>query len=198
MLRRLALIATLCACTAIASAETLYVTDSLRLALYESDDMSGKPLANLTSGAPVQLLERDASLARVRTAAGEEGWVKATYLVAEKPARTRVAELEAELAGLRSENAEYRGARANADESAEQLAKSVAAHKDSAEAMHATVGQLQRENATYVARLESYRGSLPLPWVGAALFVALVGGFAAGLWWLDALVRRRHSGFRVY
>ena len=78
------------------------------------------------------------------------------------------------------------------------LAKSAAAHKDSAEALHATVGQLQHENAAYVARLESYRGSLPLPWVGAALFLALVGGFAAGLWWLDALVRRRHGGFRVY
>jgi len=198
MLTRLALIATLCACTAIASAETLYVTDSLRLALYASEEMNDKPLANLTSGAAVQLLERDASLARVRTAAGEEGWVKATYLVPEKPARTRVAELEAELAGVRSENAEYRGARASADESADQLAKSAAAHKDSAEALHATVGQLQRENAAYVARLESYRGSLPLSWVGAALFLALVGGFAAGLWWLDALVRRRHGGFRVY
>jgi len=197
MLTRLALIATLCACTAIASAETLYVTDSLRLALYASEEMNDKPLANLTSGA-AELLERDASLARVRTAAGEEGWVKATYLVPEKPARTRVAELEAELAGVRSENAEYRGARASADESADQLAKSAAAHKDSAEALHATVGQLQRENAAYVARLESYRGSLPLPWVGAALFLALVGGFAAGLWWLDALVRRRHGGFRVY
>jgi hypothetical protein len=64
--------------------------------------------------------------------------------------------------------------------------------------MHETLGQLQRENAAYVARLESYRGSLPLPWVGAALFLALVGGFAGGLWWLDSLVRRRHSGFRVY
>ncbi len=170
MLGRLALIAALWACPAIASAETtLYVTDSLRLALYASEDMSDKPLLNLTSGAPVQLLERDASLARVRTATGEEGWVKATFLVPEKPARTRVAELEAELAGLRSENAEYRGARATADESAEQLAKSAAANKDSAEAMHETVGELQSENAAYVARLESYRGSLPLPWVGAAL-----------------------------
>jgi SH3 domain protein len=198
MLRRLAWIATLWACAATASAETLYVTDSLRLALYASEDMSDKPLLNLTSGAAVQVLERDASLARVRTATGEEGWVKATFLVAEKPARTRVAELEAELAGLRSENAEYRGARATADESAEQLAKSVAANKDSAEAMHETVGRLQRENEAYVARLESYRGSLPLTWVGAALLIALGGGFAGGLWWLDALVRRRHSGFRVY
>jgi SH3 domain protein len=198
MLRRVALTIALCASAAGASAETLYVTDSLRLALYESEDLSDKPLANLLSGAPVQLLERSGSLARVRTPAGDEGWVKASFLVPEKPARARVAELEAELAGLRSENAEYRGSRVNADESAEQLARSVAASKDTADAMHDAVGQLERENASYVARLESFRGSLPLPWVGAALLVALVGGFAAGLWWLDALVRRRHSGFRVY
>jgi SH3 domain protein len=198
MLKRLALTALLCACAAGASADTLYVTDSLRLALYSSEDMSDKPLANLVSGAPVQLLERSSSLARVRTANGEEGWVKASFLVPEKPARMRVAELEAELAGVRSENAEFRGARANADASAEQLAKTAAASKDSAQSMQEAVGQLKRENATYVARLESYRGSLPMPWVAAALLVALVGGFAGGLWWLDALVRRRHSGFRVY
>jgi len=198
MLKRLALTSLLCACAATASAETLYVTDSLRLALYESEDTSDKPVSNLVSGTPVQLLERDASLARVRTPAGDEGWVKASFLVPDKPARARLAELEAELAGVRSENAEYRGARANADASAEQLAKSAAASKDSAESMQQTMGQLRRENAAYVARLESYRGSLPLPWVGAALLVALVGGFVGGLWWLDALVRRRHSGFRVY
>jgi len=188
----------LCACAAGASAETLYVTDSLRLALYASEDLSDKPLSNLVSGTPVQLLERSASLARVRTPTGDEGWVKASFLVPDKPARARVAELETELEGLRSENAEYRGARANADASADQLAKSVAASKNSAASMQEAVGQLQRENAAYVARLESYRGSLPMPWVGAALLVALVGGFAGGLWWLDALVRRRHSGFRVY
>jgi len=198
MLRRLVLTALFSACAAGASAETLYVTDTLRLALYSSEDTSDKPLSNLVSGTPVQLLERSASLARVRTSAGDEGWVKSSFLVPDKPARTRVAELEAELAGLRNENAEYRGARANADQSAEQLARSVAASKDSAVAMRESLGQLERENAAYVARLDAYRGSLPLPWVGAALLVTLLGGFAGGLWWLDSLVRRRHSGFRVY
>ncbi len=198
MLKRLALTTALCACAASASAETLYVTDSLRLALYASEDLSDKPLSNLVSGTPVQLLERSASLARVRTPAGDEGWVKSSFLVPDKPARTRVTELEAELAGVRSEYADYRGTRTSSDESSQQLARSAAASKDSAEAMHEAVGKLERENAAYVERLESYRGSLPMPWVAAALLVALAGGFTGGLWWLDALVRRRHSGFRVY
>jgi SH3 domain protein len=198
MLKRLAFTAVLVACAAPASAETAYVTDNLRLALYRSDDTSDRPLLNLVSGTQLQVLERNATLARVRTPAGEEGWVKTAFLIADKPAQARVAELEAELEGLRNENAEYRGARANADESADRLAKSEGANKQSAEAMHEALGELKRENAAYVARLESYRGSLPVPWVAAALLVTLVGGFAGGLWWLDAWVRRRHGGFRVY
>jgi SH3 domain protein len=198
MLKRLILTAALCAWAAPAPAETVYVTDSLRLGLYHSDDTSDKPFLNLVSGTQLEVLERNASLARVRTSGGEEGWVKSAVLVPDKPAQTRVAELEVELAGLRSENAEYRGTRASADESADRLAKTMAASKDSSEAIHEALGQLKRENAVYVARLESYRGALPMPWVAGALLVALAGGFAGGLWWLDALIRRRHGGFRVY
>jgi hypothetical protein len=117
--------------------------------------------------------------------------------VPEKPAQVRVAELEAELAGLRNEATESHGPRAT-DETPERIAKPVAASKDSNEAMHEVLGRLKRENEAYEARLESYRWSLPMPWVAAALVVALLGGFAAGLWWLDALIRRRHGGFRVY
>ena len=178
-------------------AERMYVTDSLRLALYRSDDTSDKPLLNLVSGAEVDVLERNASLARVRTPAGDEGWVKAAFLVPEKPAQLRVAELEAELAGLRSEAAESHNAR-TVDEASDRVARPMATSKDPNAAMNEALGRLKRENAAYEERLESYRGSLPLPWVVAALALALVGGFAGGLWWLDALIRRRHGGFRVY
>ena len=185
------------ACAGTAMAQRMYVTDSLRLGLYLTDDTSDKPLANLVSGAEVDVLERNASVARVRTAAGQEGWVKASFLVADKPAQLRVAELEAQLAGLRSEAAESRVARA-ADEAQEHTTKPAVASKDPNDAMHEALGRLKRENEAYEVRLESYRGSLPMPWVAAALVVALVGGFASGLWWLDALIRRRHGGFRIY
>jgi SH3 domain protein len=197
MLKLLTLTAASCVCAGTAMAERMYVTDSLRLGLYLSEDTSDKPLANLVSGAEVDVLERDASLARVRTAAGQEGWVKASFLVSGKPAQLRVAELEAELAGLRSEAAESRVARA-ADEAQDRAAKPAVASRDTNDPMHDTLGRLKRENEAYEARLESYRGSLPIPWVAAALVVALVGGFASGLWWLDALIRRRHGGFRIY
>ena len=197
MLKRLILTGALCVGASMAGAETVYVTDSLRLGLYHSDDTSDKPFVNLVSGTELQVLERNASYARVRTPAGEEGWVKAAFLVQEKPAQVRVAELEAEVAGLRNET-ESRPAGSSAADSLDRLAKPVAASKDANEALHEALGRLRRENEVYEARLESYRGSLPLAWVAAALVVSLASGFVAGLWWLDALIRRRHGGFRVY
>ncbi|HZF30468.1 MAG TPA: TIGR04211 family SH3 domain-containing protein [Gammaproteobacteria bacterium] len=191
-------LAILLAAATVAAAETAYVTDSLRLGLYADADASGTPSQNLVSGTPLEVLERTQGYARVRTAAGSEGWVKSTYLVDEKPARLRVAELEAELATLRGDADRARAARVNAEDELHRLGKQVATATGSTDAIQDTLGRLKNENETYEARLESYRWSLPLPWVAAALVVALGAGFVSGLWWLDALIRRRHGGFRVY
>jgi SH3 domain protein len=181
-----------------AAGETAYVTDSLRLALYADRDGSGTPMQNLVSGTSLEVLERTQGYARVRTAAGSEGWVKSAYLVDDKPALLRVAELEGELATLHSEVDRARAARVNAEDELHRLGKEFASSADGKEAIQDTLGRLKQQNETYEARLDSYRGSLPLPWVAAALVVALGAGFVAGLWWLDALIRRRHGGFRVY
>jgi SH3 domain protein len=202
MLKRLtlaALGATAGACfIAPAVAQTAYVTDSLRLGLHHTEDTSDKPFENLVSGTALEVIERNANYAHVRTPDGQEGWVKSAYLVDQKPAALRVAELEAELASVRGEVDQVRNARSSAEEELHRLGKQVAATTGSSDAIQETLGRLKRENETYEERLESYRGSLPLRWVGAALVVTLVAGFVAGLWWLDALIRRRHGGFRVY
>jgi SH3 domain protein len=203
MLKRLNLIVVVCGSVAAvpatsAEAETAYVTDSLRLGLHRSDDTSDRPFENLVSGTALEVVERNPNYARVRTPGGQEGWVKSAYLVDVKPAQLRVAELEEELAGLRGQVDQAQSARSSAEDELNRLGKQVAATTGSADAIQDTLGRLKRENEAYEARLESYRGSLPLRWVAAALVVTLVGGFAAGLWWLDALIRRRHGGFRVY
>src|SRR5688572_26813144 len=106
----------LLACAAIAAAETAYVTDSLRLGLHAAPDTSDRPFENLVSGMAVEVLERNPNYARVQLADGREGWVKATYLVALKPAAARVAELEAEMAALKDEAAAATAAQATAEQ----------------------------------------------------------------------------------
>ena len=181
-----------------AGAETVYVTDSLRLGLHAAADTSDRPFDNLVSGMAVEVLERNSNYAHVRLADGREGWVKATFLVAEKPAAARVLDLEAEIGGFEHAATAAKTAQAAAEHELAGLRSELQATTGSAESIQETIERLQRENSAHEERLEGYRHALPLAWVLPAVVVALVAGFLLGLWWLDAWIRRRHGGFRVY
>jgi SH3 domain protein len=181
-----------------AGAETVYVTDSLRLGLHEAADTSDRPFENLVSGTALEVVERNPNYARVRLPDGREGWVKATFVVAEKPAAARVLELEAALAGFESAAVAARAAQTAAEQELAALRSELKATTGSAESVQETIERLTSENGAYLQRLETYRHALPILWVVPAVVVALVAGFLAGLWWLDSLIRRRHGGFRVY
>lgn len=198
-MRRIAALTVLVfAAMAAAAQETRYVTDILQLGLFDNRTASGQPLRNLVSGAEVTVLERIPNFARVRTPDGAEGWVKSAFLVSEKPAQLRVAEVEARIAELEAERDRAIAARDTAAADTEALVARAERELAAAEADRDTLARLRMENEAYEARLERYRGALPWPWVAGALVVALGGGFFAGYWWLDASIRRRHGGFRVY
>ena len=166
MLKRAFLATALCGWTALAAAETAYVTDSLRLGLHAASDTSGRPFENLVSGAAVEVLERNTNYARVRLADGREGWVKAMYLVTVKPAAARVAELEAEIATLREaaaaaqDGADGRGARARAVQCGATRDR-----RDRPRPSRTPCSACKRENEAHEERLETYRHTLPLKWV---------------------------------
>jgi septation ring formation regulator EzrA len=124
--------------------------------------------------------------------------VKATFLVALKPAAARLAELETEMASLEAAATAAKTAQTAAEQELSRYTAELQARTGSAETIQETVQRLQEDNRAQEQRLEAYRYTLPLKWVIPALVVVLVGGFLAGLWWLDALIRRRHGGFRVY
>jgi SH3 domain protein len=178
--------------------ETAYVTDSLRLGLHASATTSDRAFENLVSGTVLEVLERNSNYARVRLADGREGWVKAMYLVTTKPAAARVLELEAEMSALHASAAAAKTAQATAEHELKRLTAELTSTTGSAETIQQTMARLQAENQAHEERFEANRYALPLKWVIAALVVTLVGGFLAGVWWLDALIRRRHGGFRVY
>ena len=181
-----------------AEAETAYVTDSLRLGLHAASDTSDRPFENLVSGVVLEVLDRNSNYARVRLPDGRDGWVKAMYLESEKPAAARVLELESQLGALQASAATAKAAQAAAEHELALLTTELKSTTGSAETVEQTMLRLQAENRAHEERIESYRYALPLKWVIPALVVMLVGGFLAGLWWLDALIRRRHGGFRVY
>lgn len=185
-------------CSGVGAQETAYVTDMLQLGLHRAEDTSDSPFRNLASGAELTVLERTTSYARVRTADGEEGWVRSAFLVSDKPAMLRVAEVEARAAELERELEAAIAERDSAKSDAAGIVASAELELAAVEVSRDTLARLQQENSEYQARMELYRGAIPWPWVVAALVVVLGVGFVGGWWWLDASIRRRYGGFRVY
>ncbi len=179
-------------------AETAYVTDILRLGLHEAEDTTDQPFRTLVSGTELEVLARVPNYARVQTADGQQGWVKSASLVADESAQRRISEVEAALGVTREELTRAQAAQRASELRTEQLEEHVQVREDSSASILETLERLKREADSYEARMDLYRGSVPIAWVAAALVVTLVGGFLAGMWWLGFLSRRRHGGFRVY
>ncbi|SVB23280.1 uncharacterized protein METZ01_LOCUS176134, partial [marine metagenome] len=78
----------------LAQTETAYVTDNLRLGLHQASDTSDRAFRNLGSGQEMEIISRNRNYANVRLPDGAGGYVKAAYLVFEKPAKLIVNEIE--------------------------------------------------------------------------------------------------------
>jgi len=91
-----------------AAAETAYVTDNLRLGLHQAADTSDRAFRTLDSGQELEILTRDRNYAHVALPDGVQGYVKAAYLVDDKPAKLIVEETQAEVDRLRAELEELR------------------------------------------------------------------------------------------
>ena len=178
--------------------ETAYVTDNLRLGLYEAEDTSGRPIRMLDSGQAMEILSRDRNYANVQLPDASEGWVKAAYLVDEKPAKLIVAEITAERDSLLTELEQTKQAFAAPAATIESLRNDALAFDTQLAEATSQIAALQEENASIRGLKEQYKGSLPLSWVAIAIGVCLISGILLGMWWVDRQSRRRHGGIRIY
>ena len=179
-------------------ADTVYVTDNLRLGLYEAPDTSGRPFRMLESGQAMEVLTRDRNYANVQMPNGTEGWVKSAYLVSDKPAKLIVAETMAERDALAAELEEMRLAFAAPAETISNLQSEATDLASKLQASESLLEELEEQNAGFQGLKNQYKGSLPVNWVAAAIGVCLLGGFLFGIWWVDRRSRIRHGGIRIY
>lgn len=175
-------------------AETVYVTDELRLGLYEGEQTRGRPFKTLVSGDALEVLERARVSIRVRTPDNDEGWVKTAYVVSKEPARRRVAMLSEANLQLIEERDSANAAKA----AAEARIKSLQQDLSIAEAGIENLPALEKANADLRAQLARAGAQVPLSWLMVSAGVALLIGALAGYFWLDRKIRRRFGGIRVY
>jgi SH3 domain protein len=181
-----------------AIAETAYVTDNLRLGIHQAADTSDRPFRTLESGQEFEIISRDRNYANVRLPDGVEGYVKAAYLVFEKPAKLIVAETEAANAALRQELEDTKAAFAAPAATIESLEQQLQASQAEATATAAQIADLTEQLEGLRGRQDQFKYSMPIKWVGGALLVCLLAGFLGGLWWIDRSSRKRHGGIRIY
>lgn len=179
-------------------AETAYITDNLRLGLHQAADTSDRAFRTLESGQELEIISRDRNYANVRLPDGVEGYVKAAYLVFDKPAKLIVAETQANVDRLQKELQETKDAFAAPSATIESLQQQLESARAEADASTAEIAALTSELGEYRGRQDQYKYSLPFKWVGGAIFVCLLAGFLFGVWWIDSRIRRRHGGIRVY
>ncbi|MEZ5552984.1 MAG: TIGR04211 family SH3 domain-containing protein [Pseudomonadales bacterium] len=179
---------------ATSTAEILYVTDELRLGLYDNEKAEGRQFKTLLSGARLEVLDRALMTVRVRTEEGDEGWVKLAYLVEEEPGRRRAATLEKAQEKLQTELASVKAALARATADSDAIESEL---RDLQE-RSARVPELEAENIRLREALARYADSVPWLWLFIAAGITFVLGCLAGYWWLDRRVRKQFGGVRVY
>ena len=181
-----------------AFAETAYITDNLRLGLHQAADTSDRAFRTLESGQELEIISRNRNYANVSLPDGVQGYVKAAYLVFEKPAKLLVAETQDANDNLKKELENTKAAFASPAATIESLQQQLAAREASLAESSGMITELAEENKDYQERYGQYKYSLPFKWVGGAMFVCLLGGYLFGLWWVDVQSRRRHGGIRIY
>lgn len=182
-----------------AAADTAYVTDSLRLGLHRAADTSDRPFRTLESGTELEVLERDRNYARVKVVAdGAEGYVKAAYLVSDKPARLIVEQTLAENERLAAELERLQAELADPLGQIESLEARLAERRAAADEAEALINDLVAKNEQLEQRNAMYKYNLPWQWVLGTSVVCLLLGFLWSLWLTDHRSRKRHGGFRIY
>ena len=181
-----------------ALAETAYVTDTLRLGLHQAADTSDRPFRNLESGQMMEVLSRTQYYAHVQLPDGTRGYVKAGFLVDQKPAKLVVAETLSEIDRLNAEIEEMRQSFAAPAATIDTLRAQVADLESRLATSETSAAELQEENTNLREIQAKNQILVPLKWVGGVAAACVVAGLLFGLWWTDHRSRKRHGGIRIY
>lgn len=89
-------------------ASAAHVTDKLVAGVYAEPGTEGSPLRLVSSGTPLEVLSRKNGYAKVRLADDTQGWIEASYVTDEKPAKAILLETQAKLRQMGMELASLR------------------------------------------------------------------------------------------
>jgi SH3 domain protein len=117
-------------------ADTRYVSDRLIISVRDGQNQDAAVLGYIETGTPVDILEEKEDLLKIRTEDGIEGWVRARYIVSEKPKVLVIEDLKNEIKAL---NEELENLKNGQDSSSNNLSKTKKMYQDKIEELEKEV-----------------------------------------------------------
>lgn len=179
----------------LAWAETIFVTDQVRVTVYSGPDKSESALGEIRTGNKVELLERQATYSKIRFNA-LQGWVESKYLRKVMPATVKLKEASKELNDVKLE------LRNLADKAMimEKQLGTVNQQRDFAHQTQAareeTEEKLREALASAETRAKMAEAGISIGWIVACI-VMLAIGIAAGIWWDREQNRKKLGGMHI-
>lgn len=189
-------------------ADTVYISDTLRVGIRATAENDGAAISVVTTGTQLEVLERSGSYLKVQAPNGVEGWVKSAYVTPQKPAAVLLREANAKIKELELSLKQ--------SQPLSDAPEILPGDRDAAE-LQAQLAAVQNENSLLQQKVDALAGQLAnaapahsagtpfkakwadneyVYWVGATIFFLSLG-FLFGVSWYKHQVSKRLGGFSL-
>lgn len=176
--------------TGTAIAETIYVNDYLRVGIRANPNSTDVPIAVVTTGDTLEVLEEQDGYFKIRAESGVEGWVSKSYVSNEVPARLLLEKSQKESTRLRDEAKALQSQLTEKSQQFEEQQKQLSELLDENSKLHQQVSQYYsadaRSKKTYTWMYQFF---------GVAALFAL--GIYLGVRWERRRVAERLGGLEL-
>jgi len=174
----------------VVNAETVYVSDNLRVGVRPKPDSSIAPINVVTSGMHLTVIESEAGYIKIRTTTGITGWVKEVYMTKDIPVREKFDSLNVK---YEQQNITIVDLKKTIDSLTKiKVALITDLGKERIEKSEIKLELAQVLEEKYVENLGNSQSSLII--IALTLFVV---AFIIGMLWYRFLVTRRLGGLRL-
>lgn len=171
-------------------AETIYVHDYLRLGVRENPNSSETPIAVVTTGDALEVLERREGYIKVRAKNGVEGWVSKAYVSTEKPAVLRLEQLQEQYKRQQSELKDLRRELTASQEKNETLDKQLSE-------LMTENGNLHEQVSRYYSKTAQQRQHYTWLFQSLGIVALFIFGIYLGVRWQKRRVADRLGGLEI-
>jgi SH3 domain protein len=171
-----------------AVAETVYVSDNLRVGVRPEPDNGYTPVGVVTTGMKLNVLDRQSGYLKIETSEGVTGWIKDIYVIDEKPAILKLQQLQKrydKMSAQLKDSQKTLQALESANRNLNQQVDNLKQERSELQLMQAkSISNQQQARKTWY-------------WWLVALAVVISGGFIGGIQWYRHQAMKRLGGIRV-